>query len=210
MSSLQGWYRFYGDFNDSSGNTRNGVAGGNASASDGVATFDGVNDIVTIDKAVISGDTFTICFWAFISSTQTAVAGYFCADGGDADNLFIRQANANQYFCGIGETQLDNLITVSRDAWHFNVIFHDTDGNYGWYIDDMVTAKETKAGSNFAAIQTEFNLGNRTDLLRDLEGLLRDFRVYNRVLAVEERQKLYNSSRRNPRGFNRGVLRGVA
>ena len=167
---------------DSTSNNNDGTTSGMDSADqvagqiDGSLDFDGNDQYVSFPQAVISGNIFTISFWEYSSGSTNE--GYFISDSTDPANLYFRRraGEPTNYDGSIGGNYQGGFI-ISRNAWHYNTIFHNADGSASWYVDNQL--KTSFSGSNFAGLSSALYIANRQDLSRDFLGLIDEVRVSN-------------------------------
>ena len=150
--------------------------------------FDGDNDAVKISQDVITGDTFTISFWA--KTHPGGTTGFMLSDSQSYHNFFCRRfpKDGNSRFSGwidgvnFGDVGPNGL---NRGSWGFGVWEHhaitlDSFGHQSWYVNgDLI---RTLKGANFQGLTSKLCIGNYGDLSFDFKGWIDDLQIYNWAL----------------------------
>ena len=193
---LVGHWAFDGDLTDSAG-FNEGTAVGNAYATPtggkigGAATFDGVDDAITISAAMLSNSpVWSISFWSYQDS-GSGNQGYMLGSGSSADlSLFVRRQSSDVY--NYGRTGSGNNTTgFARGAWHHHVFTFD-DSKIRYYVDGGTYAN-TNGFNSDGILDLPIYLGNRSDLQRDFAGKVDDLQIYDTRLSDANANWLYNN-----------------
>ena len=214
-TNLMAWYKFDGDFNDSSGNNNHLVVGGGTPTFSSTyyvigqsANFLDGNNWLKTNSFSFDGGNWCFALWVKIDSSNT--------DGNDR-MIFFQTPNADWLYGGLsqytdGRYELgllkntayygtagyyNNIITTqyyTQDIgnWVHLVAQQRADGILELYRNgvNIGTGTDTTITSDFAG--TSFDLGYFLRGSRDLFGIMDDFRYYNRVLSSTEIQDLYD------------------
>jgi hypothetical protein len=197
-------------WNDLSGNGNNGTlinGVGYNSSNGGSLVFDGVDDRVSRNSAIDTGQNFTINAWIFptlLGTTRRTIMsnnylyssrrGWFFSTGGFSTN--------NTFFLSIGadlsyRTAAAN--TLSINTWQY-VTAIVTDGGQTITLLKNANSTDTAASSLTSGTITYndigFNVGYRTSIDPDIyNGRIPQVSLYNRALSVQEVLQNFNATR---------------
>lgn len=215
------WNGTNGEVIDSSGNGRNGTAGGGAQTAGAnpavpgnpgtcrYGTFNGTTSYVDVNglSSLLDG-TASLAFWIKTTQTGTAedwsspgVAGYEAT--GATDDIFWGWIDQNGHIGMSTGNEYGNVSTVpiNDGQWHFVVLTRDaTAGTYQIFIDGQLnTSGTTAAGtipqtfSSIGRIENEPNsTGNPTSGF--FAGDLDEVSIYSGVLTLSQVQNLMNQT----------------
>ncbi|TWT41418.1 LamG domain-containing protein [Botrimarina hoheduenensis] len=170
------------------GEYRDGVTLGEPGAVDSSAEFDGVDDLVTVPIDVSETD-HTSSLWF---KTTEANCGFFAitnatpGDGNIDRHLWL---SGGQVRCRTwsDETLISSVGGLNNGRWHH--VAHSTGpGGHKLYVDGLLVATGSKAGSNYHW-QTRAIIGcawTPETPNRYFTGQIDDVRIYNRVLTDTE------------------------
>lgn len=204
------WYKFNENegtaVSDSSGNENAGkLVGGAVFVKNGIqggaVLLDGINGYVSLPAGILKNvEQVTICTWVYLNSYQTW-ARIFDFGSGTGINMFLtpqaagnpqlRFAIATQYSSGESNFGRSNSLPVGQ--WtHIAVTLDKSNGTL--YVDGEVAASSKNIDSYpWEMGNTVNNYIGRSQYPADpfLDGIVDDFRIYNRVLEVSEIKSIY-------------------
>lgn len=204
---------FEGNFEDSSGNNVHGTpVGDTAIVSDGakgnVASFDGADDIVSLDPAdlIAAGadllDEMTIAMWVY-SEVELSAAGFtggFNTDWSSGGvHLKLQNGLVNIGING-GSGDVVGTTVMPAGEWH-HIAFTGTllDFVFAVYYDGVEEGIQAPTTVPFffdMALSPSIGAWNNgTELVREWTGFKDDFRLYNNALTPEEMQALFEETR---------------
>jgi regulation of enolase protein 1 (concanavalin A-like superfamily) len=203
-ANLVAYYKFDGNFNDSSGNVNHGEPNGASIVSDSyrgqVASFDGVNDYVSLPIGSLISSLTNCTFTTWVN---------FSNAGGSWQRIFDFGSNTTVYMFltprmgttgalrfaittgggGTAEMRADAANTLAI-GWHHVTVTIDADSDtVKLYLDGLLVTENT------SVTLTPSDLGNTTNnwLGRSqytadayFYGMLDEFRIYNRALSHNE------------------------
>jgi hypothetical protein len=153
----------------------------------------------------------TKCTTAITGQRSYAVWVNTAGDGGGAfGRLWDKGATSNQESMSVGPTsgwffsvvwnsaivQWQLNVTPSANVWHhFLVAYNGTSAanNPVMYVDGLVAANAIATAGPTGSLNTDttaFTVGNRTDLLRNLDGRVGSFAVWDKVLITQPEARL--------------------
>jgi hypothetical protein len=196
-ANLVGWWKLdetVGTIaHDASGNGNDGTLKGDPTwvvgKIDGAIHLDGDGDYVDIGSVgIIGAEPRTIAGWVRASTTAipgwTAVFG-FVPEGDIATTYFdIEVDDTGNYTTNVGGGYSFPLIAVDTQWHHFTVTYDGTAGTS--YVDGKLNT--TSEGELFTI--DDVRIGTRREENKFFPGLVDDVRIYNKVLTLEEIQKL--------------------
>lgn len=216
------YYPFEGNSNDTSGNENNGIESGGVTYSTGIigqaAEFDGIDDFVEPSYGTLNSESFSLSFWlrtsaGNIDDTSMVFGGrtgrtssiiYVATEfENKGDNEFFSQMMG---FGGGERPEFDTNINLTDNQWHQVAITSDT-SNYTLYVNGNLVASDSQTTSGNLTDQAV--IGDYSNQCADLpacscfeedhhfNGMLDEFRIYNRALSESEIQELYNDSETN-------------
>lgn len=205
---LKAYWRFEGDFKDSSGNSADLTPTGGATFSSDSklgarsALFDGADDVLNYDVADWSGD-FTLSVWIKTNTVTTEYNAAFATDTATTPNSFQIDMGgplagcANEFRFQLFDDN-SNRITAcfgkSNADWnHLTAVFEGT--NLRLYLNGKLNSSSTILSFNpkFSA----YRVGNNRAGIKLWDGLVDDVAVWERPLSADEITQLYR------RGANR-------
>jgi hypothetical protein len=212
MDGLVGWWKF-DETNgtiayDSSGNANDGnltngpvwVSGKFGRA----LSFDGVNDRVRLPHSVIDGSVeISVSFWFKENQINTDHHHFISAASSSNANRLILGLKSNGLFNFCDDetnliTRMEYYYAEGFKTWSNVAIVRESSGA------KLFVSGEMKASSSFQATQFTISpnglwIGGEQDSLgggwsssQQLNGLLDDYRIYDRALSAAEVQALYN------------------
>ncbi|KKU02815.1 MAG: hypothetical protein UX06_C0050G0001 [Candidatus Giovannonibacteria bacterium GW2011_GWA2_45_21] len=164
-------------------------------------SFDGVDDYAQVTGLLGSAATVTLVVWANLNAPD--LEGGDIISLGGAVALRLRDPTSSNKTYGVyryatGWRSITTVANFDVTGWHhFVYIVNPGASSQGLYIDGVQVA----SGSVSDAIS--YSLGPNTFIGKngnggtttDLNGLIDDVRVYNRVLTNDEIKRLYNLGR---------------
>ena len=209
---LVGWWPFYGDANDESGNGNNGEVNGVTLTADrfgdanSAYAFDGNDDFIGVSTLnAFQYNPVSYSFWYVLDTLCTNTAyNTFCAKlaiGRDVSGNTLQGSiglinntepdyNFNNFAyytgCCAGLTEF----TPSLHEWHQLVMTYDANETLNWYHDGELISSESFASGSNANIP--FNIGSGGNR-HFWDGVLDDLGVWSRALTPEEVVQLYAS-----------------
>ncbi len=203
---LVGYWPFNGNVNDLSGNNNHGTLHGPSQTTDrfdnenNAYYFDGLNDYIDFPASIIDNlNQGAIAFWSNISSTGDHQM-VWARNGVDVPNwmgLSIVKPNfaspIKSYFRSSNSSAISNDTYCAYDnQWHFVVCMWDTE-EVSYWVDGVKVASDVPNGSN-TGTGTGFWLGNAVSNREYwTKGKIDDLSIYDRVLTIEEINKLYTT-----------------
>jgi len=203
-SGLRGWYQFAGNYNDSSGNSNNGTAGGTPTITasggpnakyPGYVTTDGTSSYVDLGApaSLELYTTFSILCWVKTSQSGTGFAvakdystgsrGYGIGTSGTQEYVEIQ---GNAYAQNAGSTVVDG-------TWH-HICATFNSGTVTAYANGTSFALGNPSYGAFTANSlAHWYIGGRAyvGFFNGIAGSFSDVRIYNRVLTATEVSKIY-------------------
>jgi hypothetical protein len=198
--NLVGYYKFEGNFDDSSGEGNNGdpCNTGVTTITDPtrgkVASFDGIDDYFAITRLV--QDDFTLTAW-IKTDTAGAQAGTRAWQGsgliwsdvsGSASDFILALLGTNLSF-GTGPANQDTTSSgdVVTGQWvHVAVTRTRSSGRIEFFIDGILDTTAVHSNTGSLNANPEIHIGGNTVDSRYYTGLIDDVRIYSRVLSQGE------------------------
>jgi hypothetical protein len=203
-SNMLAWYKFDGDFTDSSGNGKDLTGGtGTSFVDDSVVGTKSISFPNTSSQTVksstlsLSGNiSFTISLWT--KRTTSGKNDFMICAGTTAATrqlLLISYGVPNYITYSMYGDDFKTVNTYTDvNTWvHWTFDYNGTTRLRQIYRNGILENSSIAAGTtNFAPT---FNIGNRTDEVNcQFSGLIDDVRVFNRVLTPDEIAILYNNT----------------
>ena len=183
---------------DATGNGHDGTVNG-ATYGSGVLgsafSFDGINDSVIVTaNAMLEPTTISVSLWVqaihenhlriLVDSTHGA--------GQSGWALQLNSSNNVSFAYGNGVSFPEVVAPVSINDGQFHHIVATLDGTtLQLFVDGTLASTLGYSGSPLASGR-DIQLGNHLSLIRPLQGLLDDIRIYNHVLGTDEVSNLFN------------------
>ena len=207
--NLIAWYKFDGDFTDSSGNGNTLTIGGgsptistteykiNNSASS--ASFISSLSYLTTPSVSLSNKAFSVCVW--VKATKNSNSSYFISQGSGTTQRQHLHIGFN-VSSGVVKYNLafwsDDLLTTENYAsdlnnWVHLVYLVETNYNRKIYRNGILIASDTNTDA-FTS-NDDLKIGTRyttTHGYYDFEGYLDDLRIYDKALSQDEINNIYN------------------
>jgi len=188
---LVGWWKFDGDFLDSSGLNNHGTRGGNPTfipgrIGSGALNLDG-NDYVVIDRVVndIKSTNLSLSIW--VKTTQTTQGDLFALNddvGGHPLEFYVSGGYPGRY--DEGDVTYTTAPRVADGQWHMMTFVRN--GNKGYIYVDGVQAATYISSFSLASV-TRWSIGQEWDGGTPSNfyiGMVDDARIYSRSLTAEE------------------------
>jgi len=195
-SGLIAKYTFDGDANDSSGNSYNGTLVNGATFAAGkigqALSLDGIDDTVNLSTAIIPlTGSWTVSLWVK-SNKPSTYQGLFGQYGSAVILDFRDNGRIRLYSVYSGsEVNLSASTWYEANKWyHISVVYDSAVSTVYLYVNASNPVSASLSGTLIS--QSPFSIGSEagTD---PLDGLIDDFRVYNRALSASEVSALYNN-----------------
>ncbi|MCH8902433.1 MAG: OmpA family protein [Bacteroidetes bacterium] len=210
------YYPFSGNANDESGNGNDGIVIGASLTSDRFSNpnsayyFDGVDDYIIIDGAARSLTEYAICFWYNTTTLKwgSSWKAGILFSGNHATSNRLGKPNIHLEEDGTvrvtgGWPSSGNYPEVVSDTgmgngkWHFVVAnFNDHVNAFELYVDGQFVGADTSYTrplhlENKNATNYMLTLGFRNGNSQYYEGMIDDFRIYERQLNKREIRALF-------------------
>jgi hypothetical protein len=216
-TNLKAWYKFDGNYNDSSGSGFN-LTNSGAVIVDGLivqSVSTDASDSLQTSSINLAGKTYSISFWAKLNTTLSTINIFFFQQGITGATgvllgfLYEQSGNRLRYsHYGSGndiDTTGYNISSMIGTSWHHYVVTYNNTNRAGEIWFDGV-----KLNTNISTFANVFSgSGNFTIARGDgttLNGLIEDFRYYDKVLTSTEISQLYNIPTQNTYTLNFPVL----
>ena len=200
---LVAYYPFNGNTNDESGNGFNGTESGAVTLTtdrfgnaDAAYEFDGVDDVIDLPDflGIVDGATFS--FWmnpANISSDQAILRNWI---GEKEIRIHLNGTNLEFSASTDGTIEAGGIIanvTQANKWYHCTAVY---DGfQLSFYVDGEVSPTVFGLTGALHDAPTAYRIGARDDISGGFfDGVLDDFRIYNRALGATEVQQLYSEN----------------
>lgn len=180
-----------------------------------VLSLDGVDDAISIDPVIndIATDTTgTIMFWMKRNSTDAKIVFGFANDTSGVETELFIQADSDikliAQLQGDGRQWDFNVPTITQQVWmHITLVHNGTEPNM--YINRILaTPTYTNSTDKTQWVKRIFtdaailaNVGDigvldrNSGFVAPLDGIVDDFRIYNRALLASEISKIYNQTK---------------
>ncbi len=195
--NLMGYWKFDGDWLDSSGHNRTGAPSGNAQFGPGLdgqgLLLDGSGDYVTITgyKGILGGNPFSIALWVRSTSTgDVTMVNWGSSTAGQRVDfrLYLGRLRVEH-----GNGNLQGNTTLNDGQWH-HVALTVAKGTglsapgIQLYLDGKNDTQTTSDPDTFnISAVTDVTIGRRgTNSDRAFPGTLDEVRIYDRVLTADE------------------------
>jgi hypothetical protein len=191
-ANLAAHWKFDGDAQDSSGKAHHGIVGGAAEWVAGVSgnalRFDGLSTYVDIGDTIVEG-SFTLALWLKYDTLREG--GYNAVMHTDAwttGSVHVHMRSGTRLFNfdvngGIGAT---TNTALDAGEWYHLVGSVDTSARVAKvYVDGLLDGTNTSGGAATPSIGL-LNIGAWNDSDRFFDGVMDDFRIYDRALSAAE------------------------
>ena len=200
------------------GNASDGVASGDPTYSqtgkiDDAISYDGAGDFFTLGsdksnfKFLNNGSNFTIAFWLKRNDTANELQGIFgTGEGGSTIGMVVRLDGTNNQLemkieDGTGESSYifssNNYVPNNTTTYYYYIItFDGSNGTWNIYKDNANNESNTADLDWSTANPTNLpRVGDELDTggINELNGLLDELVVFDRIITSAERTYLYNS-----------------
>ena len=208
-TNMLAWYKFDGDFTDSSGNGKHLTGGtGTTFVDDRVVGTNSINfpnnDGQELSSAVdLSGNkSFSISFWSYrnsngehdyiissgIAQTNKLLTVGYIFDSTNSSDSFAFAFYGNDLF-------ITNYQENDTGRWiHFTVTYDISNLHRAIYRNGILIANDVASNSLNIPNNSSFIIGTRYNSVRPFGGKLDDVRIYNRALTQEEIATLYSQT----------------
>jgi hypothetical protein len=196
---LTAWYPFDGNASDMSGNGRHGTtyngAGWAAGKVGQALSLDGVDDYLDAGDFEIGG-AVTFAAWVKYDAFKHWSRVFDFGNGQDNNNILMAndQTSAASRFnlhLPAGNPSLTGT-NLTLNAWLHRAGVIEANGNMKLYLNGTLNASNTNTSALPTITRTQQYVG-RSNWSNDgyLDGLIDDFRIYNRALSATEVSNLY-------------------
>ena len=199
---LMGYWKFDGNFADSSGNGNNGFCSGSGCPTyvtgkvGGAYSFNGFSNYVDIGKDVIGNGAVSICAWIYPVSWGGGKKGRIVNN----DRAWVYVNNGNSPGNALSFTSdgvhysASSLNSIKLNEWSFVCVSRNVKGTPVYYINSVLSPLGINGGGSPAAAITNTIIGGRqTASDRSFNGTIDEVMIYNRELSFQEITNLYNS-----------------
>jgi len=201
--NLIAWYKFDGDFSDSSGNGKHLTGGtGTSFDDDRVVGTKSISFPKSVNQSLISNidlsgnKSFTISLWSYRNSDM--IAEFMISAGDSKSNhrlLSIGYTGDNKIYFGFWTETLYTEPLQDQNTWvHFTMIY-DSDNKIKHLYKNGMFLKSTAqpTATNIPATENNFIIGTQLDG-SPFNGKLDDVRIYNRALTPDEIEYIYSTT----------------
>ena len=198
MGGIIGYWPLDGHTQDYSGNNNHGTNNG-ATVTSGIRgsaySFDGSSSYIRANNILSQGSPFSISFWTKVFGTSNQCLGCTRTATGNGMSIFIisnkiRFDTDHQWTTGY---------TVPRNEWIHITLTQDHSGKR-LYVNAILEDSTSSTGS-MSNLSDIFQIGashsNGSSLGNYLDGIVCDYRIYNRSLSPEEIKSLYDATKPN-------------
>ena len=203
-TNLKAWYKFDGNYMDSSPSGFN-LTNSGATIVDGLivqSVSTDASDFLQTSSINLNGKTYSISFWAKFNTTLTTTNNYIFSQGatessGLALHFFYESANKLRFSHWGGGNDIDtsgyNISSMVGTSWHHYVVTYNNTNRSGEIWFDGV-----KLNTNISTFANTFSGSGNFIIARSniyggtFNGLMEDFRYYDKVLTSTEISQLYN------------------
>jgi hypothetical protein len=203
-TNLKAWYKFDGNYNDSSGSGFN-LTNSGAVIVDGLivqSVSTDASDSLQTSSINLAGKTYSISFWAKFNTAPSANAFFFQQGTTGATgvwlSIFYQHSENRLTFSHYGSgndmiTTGYNMSSMIGTSWHHYVATYNNTNRAGEIWFDGV-----KLNTNISTFANAFSGSGNFIIARSgtdggtLNGLMEDFRYYDKVLTSTEISQLYN------------------
>ena len=211
-TNLVAWYKFDGDFTDSTNN-------GNDLTESSTIPFilSGLIDesvdlsssaFLSTNSISLNNKTFSISFWAKFNTAPSGSNQFFLSQGTLASNgnnlAFLYENSGNNLrfsFWGSGydmDTSGYNMTTFLGNVWHHYVITFNNTTRVGeiWVDNQKLTTNISTFSGSFTG-SGSFYISKSEIYNFPFNGQMEDFRIYDKALSAEEVDELYQRNNQN-------------
>ena len=196
-AGLAGWWKFEGDWLDSSGNNRTGVPSGDSHSAPGfdgqALAVDGSGDYVTITgyKGILGGNPFTIAAWVKTTATgDNTMVSWGTNSAGQRVDFRLYQGRLRVEH---GNGNLQGNTNLADNQWHHVAVRCPKDAAIQapgtlLYLDGKNDSQTTADPDKYnITATTDVTIGRRrTNNDRAFPGLIDEVRIYDRALTAAE------------------------
>ena len=200
-TNLKAWYKFDDNFNDSSGNGAN-LTNSGATIVDGLivkSVSTDSNDFLETSGINLNGKTYSISFWAKFNTTPSTNIPLFTQGITDSTStrlIFLYESGNKLRFSHYGsgndmDTTGYNISSMVGTSWHHYVItYNNTNRGAEIWFDGV------KLNTNVSTLTNTFTGSGSFTIARwqgtTFNGLMEDFRYYDKILTSTEISQLYS------------------
>jgi hypothetical protein len=206
-TNLKAWYKFDDNFNDSTGNGFNLTNTDTAvTIVDGFigksASFPNSESSLTTNNINLNGKTYSIAFWAKLNTTIASSGNerwFWSQSSSGASGKFvglqtIQSSNKLRFTHYGGGNDIDTISEMSTTigtSWHHYVVtYNDTNNGVEIWLDGVRQTNSPATMTNKFTGSGEFKIGRSILNSVFFNGLMEDFRYYDKVLSITEIQQL--------------------
>jgi hypothetical protein len=202
-TNLKAWYKFDGNYMDSSPSGFN-LTNSGATIVDGLivqSLSTDASDFLETSGINLNGKTYSISFWA---KFNTAPSGYIplftqgVSDSLSARVIFLYEPANILRFSHYGsgndiDTSGYNISSMVGTSWHHYVItYNNTNRGAEIWIDGVKLNTNVSTLTNTFTGSGNFTIARWSSLGVTFNGLMEDFRYYDKILTSAEISQLYN------------------
>ena len=213
-TNLKAWYKFDGNYNDSSPSgfnlTNSGTVIVNGLIVQSVSAD--ASDFLETSGINLNGKTYSISFWAKFNTTPTATDTFFFSQGvtgspGLVLNFAYQSGNKLRFSHWGGVNDMDttgyDVANMIGTSWHHYVATYNNTNRAGEIWFDAV-----KLNTNISTFANAFSGSGNFIIAKSnlyggtINGLMEDFRYYDKILTSTEISQLYNIFTQNTYALN--------
>jgi len=201
-TNLKAWYKFDGNYMDSSPSGFN-LTNSGATIVDGLivqSLSTDASDFLETSGINLNGKTYSISFWA---KFNTAPSGYILlftqgiTDSTSTKLAFLYVDNKLRFIhYGSGNdmnTAGYNISSMVGTSWHHYVVtYNNTNRGVEIWLDGVKLNTDISTLANTFTGSGSFTIARSTSFAGTFNGLMEDFRYYDKILTSAEISQLYN------------------
>ena len=169
---------------------------GNVKDDTRMSYFDGSGDRVTASSAGLPSTGLTISAWINIEQLKTAgVVAWGDEATGERRSLFIWDGGGNNgsykvWFSGYAAAANVGGSTILQSGTWYHIAVTETGGTAKVYLNGVEDATGSVTLNPYTG--TTLRIGSTGSSFEDYRGLIKDVRIYDRAISLEEIEDIYN------------------
>lgn len=184
------------------------------SSNGGAIVFDGTNDYASLPNVpalALSGTSFSIESWIYLTGYAAAYSGFYTgaiysststssSNGGNFGLQFTISGTVSSFtslgiYANNGSISNGWSYSFNLNTWYHIVMTHSSAGAWIPYINTVVQATYTKAGTWTDNFTAAIGRNNQTNYNYYLPARVPIFKVYSAVLTADQVTQNYNATR---------------